>query len=166
MSWTDEPLTITTKYKAVHINELRDAVDDLNDVTCPSHNISVEVSNNTNDKGTHFITDFSTHDQNHHQADNSIDKSIHYNEHWNSHKSGDNGAVQLVVDSAVESGKYSTWDHNNFDGYNTSRNYWLKTFVYSSNDNVRNGDVHSDHRVDVNSAINNVHLQAHDGSLV
>jgi len=55
MAWVDDPLTTNTKIKPVHVMELREFIDDLNDVSCLADNITVYVGHYNSHENGHQI---------------------------------------------------------------------------------------------------------------
>ena len=78
MAWTDDPLIPGQHIvRSIHIEELRNAIDALNNVTCPTKNITVYSSYNTVDDGSDYTT-VDTNDNSAYQYDNITHKHTNY----------------------------------------------------------------------------------------
>jgi len=155
MAWTDDPLSVNVKYKAVHIEELRNRVDTLSAISCPTNNITFDVTDRTVVDNTHFLSNFNDNlidnfvvhdlidDGAVHNRVNGVHDSANLTSHDNGYDYGDDGAAESLhrtgVDTAlnigVNSGEDSSAYSANYVG-NDASNYYSNL---SNQDSAING---------------------------
>ncbi len=147
MAWTDDPLTTVTKYKAVHINELRDSVDNLDNVLCPLHNGSYEISHYNGVQNSNYAVNNNNEFASHYQVnDNSEDGAVQ-----NTVLASDNHLKEASHDNGYNYGAASNNYSNDFGSflwyqhslYDTDRDVFILSAHQNSDNTNYNTSVYS-----------------------
>lgn len=123
MAWVDDPITTETTIKAIHVAEIRNKLDILNDDSCPLHNATFYASNDQTVQSVNNVADLISNNSTVDGLDNSTVLSSNDGVVYSSNDIFDNSAEVLS-------------DNETFNASDLLGNFTSENATYCSSDNA------------------------------
>jgi hypothetical protein len=128
MAWTDDPIVPDqTSVKGLHIDEVRERIDTLEETSCPLHDSSALSgdlgSHLTGDDGANFSTHNPDEDNDAHTTWYDTDLNIHYTGMYTGENTHEDLGDYTDVESANNTPVNSSYESNNLESHKGWYNY-------------------------------------------